>query len=247
MEKSQLTSSANRTAFWKGAIAILPLSISVIPWGLLAGSFAIDSGLTGMEAQAMSAILFAGSAQLVAAGVFKAGIGMGTMLLTTFFITSRHFLYSISMRQKVSPLAARWRVALGFLLTDELFAVCSTHPDRTFSRWFALGAGLTFYLIWNIASFIGIFAGSQFPALNELGLDFAVAATFIALVAPQLTSWSTIAAFIASLIMSVVLSSFQFEGALICASIGGMVAGYLCKNQKKHHHSDTAQLQGEQR
>ncbi len=57
-------------------LAGMPLSIAVIPWGILAGSYAIDAGLNQLQAQAMSAIFFAGSAQLVAAGMFKAGIGL---------------------------------------------------------------------------------------------------------------------------------------------------------------------------
>ena len=72
--------------FLQGAIAMLPLSIAVIPWGLLAGSYAVESGLTIIESQALSAILFAGSAQLVATGMIKAGASLTTMLLATFFI-----------------------------------------------------------------------------------------------------------------------------------------------------------------
>ncbi|MEF1307840.1 AzlC family ABC transporter permease, partial [Vibrio owensii] len=70
--------------FLQGTIAMMPLSIAVLPWGLLAGSFAIDTGLHPLEGQALSAILFAGSAQLVAMGMIKAGAGLTTMLLTTF-------------------------------------------------------------------------------------------------------------------------------------------------------------------
>lgn len=65
---------------------MMPLSIAVLPWGLLAGSFAIDTGLHPLEGQALSAILFAGSAQLVAMGMIKAGAGLTTMLLTTFLL-----------------------------------------------------------------------------------------------------------------------------------------------------------------
>ena len=82
-----------RTQLWKGVLAGMPLSIAVIPWGILAGSYAIDAGLSQLQAQAMSAILFAGSAQLVAAGMFKAGIGLGTMLLTTLI----HHLKALSV------------------------------------------------------------------------------------------------------------------------------------------------------
>ena len=223
---------------WQGAIAILPLCIAVIPWGFLAGSYAIDAGLSMFEAQAMSAILFAGSAQLVAIGMFKEEVGLATLLLTTFFITSRHFLYSISMRQKISQLSGRWRLLLGFLLTDELFAVCCNQSDKTFNRWYALGAGGSFYLIWNLASFIGIIAGSQIPSLNEFGLDFAVAATFIALVIPQIISKPILVAVIIALISAVFLQVNQVEGGLMIASILGMISGYLCEVLLKKNNVD---------
>lgn len=64
-------SSSRLTRATKGCVAMLPLSLAVVPWGFLAGSFAIDSGLTPLEGQAMSAILFAGAAQLVAMGMIN--------------------------------------------------------------------------------------------------------------------------------------------------------------------------------
>lgn len=206
---------------------MIPLSIAVLPWGLLAGSFAIDIGLHPLEGQALSAILFAGSAQLVAMGMIKAGAGLTTMLLTTFFITSRHFLYSVSMRSKISPLPLRWRLALGFLLTDELFAVCGHQTDKQFNRWYALGAGLSFYLFWNLATFAGIVAGSYIPALNELGLEFAVAATFIAIVIPTIKNIPILVSVLGALVLSVGLTYWEIEGSLMFASVGGMLLGYL--------------------
>jgi len=213
--------------FWQGTIAMLPLSIAVLPWGLLAGSFAVEAGLTPLESQALSAVLFAGSAQLVATGMIKAGAGLVTMLITTFFITSRHLLYSVSMRGKISPLPLRWRLALGFLLTDELFALCGQQSEKQFNRWYALGAGLSFYLIWNLATLVGIVAGNYIPSLNDIGLDFAVAATFIAIVVPNIKSIPVLVSVIAALILSVSLALLNVEGSLMYASIGAMLAGYF--------------------
>ena len=230
---------------YQGAITILPLSIAVIPWGFLAGSYAIEAGLSGLEAQAMSAVLFAGAAQLVAIGMFKEEVGMATLLLTIFFITSRHFLYSISMRSKISSLSGRWRLLLGFLLTDELFAICSGQSEKTFNRWYALGAGGSFYLIWNFASFIGIVAGSQIPSLSEFGLDFAVAATFIAIVIPQIKSLPVLISVIVSLISAVFFQLNQIEGGLMLASIFGIVSGYLSEILQKRHTQTTQSVTGE--
>ena len=61
-----MSASLARTACVKGAIACLPLSLAVAPWGLLAGSMAIEANLTPLEGQGFSAIVFAGAAQLVA-------------------------------------------------------------------------------------------------------------------------------------------------------------------------------------
>lgn len=144
------------------------------------------------------------------------------------------------MRGKISNLPTRWRLILGFWLTDELFAVCGGQSNKAFNPWFAAGAGGSFYLIWNLASFVGIVAGSQFPSLNEVGLEFAVAATFIALVIPQIKSIPLLASVGVSLVVSVLLTLMQIDAALMIASIFGMVTGYMCetlldRNSPKKH------------
>ncbi|WCE32228.1 AzlC family ABC transporter permease [Vibrio sp. SCSIO 43137] len=230
---------SGRQQLLKGILAVMPLCIAVVPWGILAGSFAIEAGLSTFEAQAMSAILFAGSAQLVAVGMFKAGVGIGTLLLTTFFITSRHLLYSVSLRDRISTLPLRWRLILGFWLTDELFAVCANQSQREFNKWYALGAGGAFYVVWNLATFAGIVAGNYIPGLTEAGLDFAVAATFIALVVPGVKSYPVLAAVIVSLVISVLCTHYQIEGALMIASIAGMLTGYWCESVTKQKQNST--------
>ncbi|GAB3532886.1 AzlC family ABC transporter permease [Photobacterium alginatilyticum] len=222
----QQTSQEKRTLFRQGALAVSPLCVAVIPWGLLAGSFAIDIGLDPFQSQALSAIVFAGSAQLVATGLLKVGAGLATILLTTLFITSRHLLYSITMRDKISSLPLKWRIGLGFLLTDELFALCGHQSPKIFNRWYALGAGLWFYICWNLATLAGIVAGKFIPNLDSLGLDFAIAATFIALVVPTVKNASVLVSVVVALILSVVLQAYNVEGGLMLASLAAMIAGY---------------------
>ncbi len=215
--------------FFKGALAITPLSIAVIPWGLLAGSYAIDSGLSPFDSQALSTILYAGAAQLVGIGMIKAGASTLTMLITTFFITARHFLYSVSMRQSISPLPKRWRYLLGFLLTDELFAIIGNQDKKQFEPWYAFGAGFSFYLVWNIASLVGILVGSSIPELRSIGLNFAIAATFIAIVIPTIKNLPVAITVIVALALSVLTSVFKIEGGLIIASVGAMICGFIAE------------------
>ena len=222
------------TSMWRGALAIAPLSIAVIPWGILTGSLAVEVGLSPVESQAMSAILFAGAAQLAALGMLKAGIGIVGILLTTLLITSRHFLYSMVMRKDISPLPTKWRIALGFLLTDELFAIVSTGSAQRhkFDRWYALGGGLLFYTSWNLATLLGIIAGKSIPNIEQWGLDFAIAATFIALIIPLIKNKSILLCVIVSFISSVGCVLFNIEAGLIISALLGMTCGFLHEQTK---------------
>lgn len=214
-------------SFFKGVVATLPLSIAVIPWGILAGSYAIEVGLTSIESQAMSMIIFAGAAQLVALGMIKGGIGLTSILLTTLLITSRHFLYGMALRKNVSPLPLKWRLSLGFLLTDELFAIVTMSKEHQFNRWYALGGGLSFYVFWNIATLLGIVAGQNIPDMEHWGLDFAIASTFIALIIPMVKAKSILVCVLVSLVSSVVCSIYNIEIGLLISALIGMACGTL--------------------
>jgi predicted branched-subunit amino acid permease len=50
------------------------------------------------------------------------------------------------------------------------------------------------YLNWQLWTLAGLLFGAAFPGLQSLGLDFAMVATFIAIVVPQLTALRYIAA-----------------------------------------------------
>ncbi len=212
---------------------ILPLSIAVVPWGILAGSLAVEAGLFNLQAQAVSAIVFAGSVQLVGMGLIKLGAGLSTLLLTTLFLTSRHLLYSATMRTRISHMPLHRRLILGFLLTDELFAVCSHQTRSEFNFWYAFGAGFSFYLIWQLASLTGILLGQSVPNLDQYGLDFAVAATFIAIVLPTIKKLSVLVTVILALLLSVWFSLAGIEGGIIFSSLIAMSIGYLISILRK--------------
>ncbi len=217
----------------RGALIILPLSIAVVPWGILAGSLAVEAGLFDFQAQAVSALVFAGSVQLVGMGLIKAGATLSTLLLTTLFLTSRHLLYSATMRTRISHLPLHQRLLLGFLLTDELFAVSSHQTRKEFDFWYAFGAGFSFYLVWQLASLSGIVLGQSIPDLDQYGLDFAVAATFIAIVLPSVKKLSVLVTVIIALLLSVLFSVQGIEGGIILSSLIAMTIGYAISIVRK--------------
>ena len=74
---------------YQASVAIFPLCLAVIPWGVLCGSLAIQAGLSPLQAQAMSLFVFAGAAQL-------AGISLFGVMSPTLPILSSNFCYRLS-------------------------------------------------------------------------------------------------------------------------------------------------------
>lgn len=212
----------------KGFMDMMPLNLAVIPWGILCGSLAIQRDFSVLEALLMPLIVFAGSAQLVATELIGGNAPLATVLFTTFIISSRHFLYGLSLRDKMKVLRNKWRYPLGFLLTDELFAL-STHSQAFKGKVrliYALASGGSFYLCWLVWNVIGIFAGSYLPDLTTLGLDFAIAVTFIALVVPAIKNLPILVTVIVSGLCSVTFKLLAWELDLVISALLGMIAGY---------------------
>jgi len=182
----------------------------------------------------MPILVFAGSVQLVATELIGGNASLTAILFTTFIISSRHFLYGLTLRNKLKNLPNTWRFSLGFLLTDELFAL--SQSKKAFKGKvrlvYALVAGGSFYIFWLLWNIIGIFAGSYLPNLTDLGLDFAIAVTFIALVIPTVTNIPVLITVVVAGVSSVTFKLLTWDLDLVCAALLSMYAGYFTLNFK---------------
>ena len=219
------TGSASR----KGIVEMLPLALACVPWGILAGALAVQAGLNVWQAQFMSALVFAGAAQLSALTMLLSGAGVGSILGSTFVISSRHLLYSLQFRQYTSRMNLPKRVLTAFVLTDEMFAVSETDTRQRgyFSESYALASGFCFWVIWNVASYAGIVAGGAIGNLDDYGLDFAIAATFIAMTFDQIRRVPVLAAIVVSGVTAVLLKPYMSEGYIVVAALLGMACAYV--------------------
>lgn len=205
-----------------------PLALAVVPWGILTGALGIQLGLTPLQSLMMSMLVFAGAAQLSAMSLFAAGAPLGVIFGSVFVISSRHLLYSVVFRQHVLGLSFPKRLLIGFLLTDEMFALSEAHTLRTgkFSFAFAIASGLMFYIVWAITTLVGIFAGKQLHNLEALGLEFAIAATFIAMTFDQLRKFPIVVAVLVSGATAVLLKPLAPNAYVIIAALTGMCSAY---------------------
>ncbi|HSH05066.1 MAG TPA: AzlC family ABC transporter permease [Anaerolineae bacterium] len=217
-----------------GIRAELPIVVGVIPFGIIYGVLAINGGLTPAQAQAMSVIVFAGSAQFIGADLIAVGSPLPVIWLTTFVVNLRHLLYSTALGPDLQHLNRRWRWLLAYLLTDEAYAATAVHyanrqTARTHKHWFFLGAGLTLWLSWQLSTAVGVFLGAEIPA--SWGLDFTLALTFIGLVVPLLINTPPIAAALIAALVAILTHTLPYKLGLILAALAGILAGLYLENR----------------
>ncbi len=160
----------NRQAisFWAGVRAEFPLLVGVFPFGLIYGALAVSTGLAPALAQAMSSVVFAGSAQFIAAQLIHEAAPGPVVALTIAIVNLRHVLYSASLAPYLKRLSMRWKGLLAYLLTDEAYAATAIYFEKTgitpTGHWFFLGAGLALWLVWQLSSAAGILLGATIPS-----------------------------------------------------------------------------------
>lgn len=231
-----MTSAA---AFVLGLRAVAPILLGVAPFGVIYGVVALQSGLAPIAAMAMSSLVFAGSAQFLLAQL----VGVGAPMLLTAgavgLVNLRHALYSASVAPILVHLPRRWKILLAYLLTDEAYAAAIPHllgvkPDSPQARqahWVLFGAGFGLWSCWQLATLAGVLIGAQLPA--DLGLEFALPLTFIAIVVPLIDSRARLLAALTAGGVAVVLAAMPYKLGLFVAALSGLVVGVLMPRRTK--------------
>ena len=176
-----MANADTRAAFGRGFWILAPLWLGVIPFGLAYAVTARGAGLSLIETQALSVLVYAGSSQLSAVGLFAAGAAGIEIVLTTLLLNVRHALYGLSLGRELR-LTRRQRPVAAFFLTDEAFGVVATSRERSFP--FLLGAEWSLFVMWNLATLAGFLAGAAIPDPEKSGVDFIFPLAFLALLVP---------------------------------------------------------------
>ena len=137
------------SGFRDGVRMVLPLLPSFAPFGLVVGVLAAGEGLSLLEAGLMSAMVFAGTSQLVALGAWGSPVPVLAVTLAVFVINLRMAPMSAALAPWFHGLRG-WRLwASLFTVTDHSFAL-SVNEMRRGRRdaAFLLGLGLPGWLWW---------------------------------------------------------------------------------------------------
>ncbi|MEU7229264.1 AzlC family ABC transporter permease [Streptomyces chrestomyceticus] len=165
----------------------LGVGVAVGLSGFAFGVTAVGSGLSVLQACALSLLVFTGASQFALVGALAAGGNPFTAAAGAFFLGTRNAFYGLrlsgllGLRAAVKPFAAHWVI-------DETSAVALIQPDRRSARLGFAVTGVTLYLLWNLTTFAGARGAGALGDQAAWGLDAAGPAVFVALLAPLLTS-----------------------------------------------------------
>lgn len=228
---------SRRSEFWQGVKATFPLVVGAAPFGLIFGAVAVNGGLSSQATAAMSAFVFAGSAQFVAAGLMATSAGIGIIILTTFVINLRHALYAVSLAPHMKRLPQYWLLPLGFWLTDESYLVTIERYNRTdpspCKHWFFFGSAIFMYINWQFWTLVGLRAGQAIPNPEVWGLDFALPVTFIGMLVPALRNRPVIASALVAGALSVAFHSLPNQLGLMIAALLAVSTGVFVERRSK--------------
>ena len=213
-------------ALREGVLAGAPLTLSGVPWGIVAGVAMTAAGLSDLQAAAMSALVYSGAAQLAVLPLLSAA-PLWIIFLTALVVSLRYVIYSALLAPHFEHLPPGWRVLLSFVTVDGIFALFITRyqaGDRDPRKhWFYLGGCLAVYAVWVSSTCVGVFAGSAIPA--EWSLGFAATLALIAILVPLLQDRAVVTGAIAAGATSLLLVGAPLKLGLLAAIAIGVAAG----------------------
>ena len=215
--------------FKQGFLDVIPLTIPVIPFGIIYGVTATEIGLSPMITFVMSFVIFAGSSQIAFSQLFIAGASPLVMITSVAVINSRHLLYGAVLSQYLNKLNHYWRFLLSYLMTDQAFSVSLSYFKKNKKiynpHFHMLGSGLTLWFLWQISTLLGIVLGNIVP--EQLGLEFTIPLTFLSLIISELRKLDHLIVIIISGLISLAAYSFPYKIYIIISALLSLSVAYI--------------------
>ncbi len=211
----------------KGFQDAFPIILGYLPIGMAYGMLAVKKGLTPLQTTAMSIFVFAGSAQLVSIEMIDAGAVVSAVIAMTFLVNLRHLLLSASLSLHLRNLPSYYYPFLGFLITDESFAVAMTKiEEKENKKIYFLSLGVSAYLGWVLSSAFGAFLTDLIPFSGGGVLDYVLPAMFVVLLVMQISRKTEVVVAVTAAVLSL-LFALTLEGSwnIILATVAAAFLG----------------------
>ena len=189
-----LSSIRRLPEFRQGARDMSSVALGTGAWGLMTGVAMVKSGMSVIEALAMTFLVYAGSSQLAAIPLLVAGAPAWVILATGFCVNLRFVVFSLHLRPYLMHMP-RWRRMLhGYLTADLSYATFTTrYPSPPTSRdeelaqeAFLTGGYFITWCAWMGMSAVGIALANFIP--QAWGLGFAGVLSLVGILCSMATT-----------------------------------------------------------
>lgn len=167
----------------------LPTVLGYVGIGMAFGIIAHTNGFSPLETLLMSLMVYTGSGQFALVSMLPAGSSLLSMLMAVSLMSARMLLMCMTLAPKFKKEKLAKNLWLGFLITDETFALAITKLNYTKGKlnydWMN-ASNIVAYAAWTLAGLAGCLLGNLVSDTKALGLDYAVIAMFMGLLYLQL-------------------------------------------------------------
>ncbi|HMM20734.1 MAG TPA: AzlC family ABC transporter permease [Selenomonadales bacterium] len=229
-EKPLPVKRAVNAEFWRAVGDSAPVMLGVLPFGITYGVVGVSLGLTPAEAILMSLVVCAGAAQFISVTMIGMGVvDFSLIVFTTLLINLRHLLMGASLAPYLTKVPLGRQAVLAFVLVDESYAIMINRiRARGYDESYQLGTNTALYVTWATSTILGVAMGEYIPDPLAWGLDFAMPATFLAMLVPRLVSRTSVAVCLTAAVIAVA-SALYLPGKwyIIVACLAASLAGGL--------------------
>jgi len=221
--------TAPQAAFRRGMAESAPFLLVIVPFGMVFGVVGTEAGFTLAQVMGFSVLVIAGASQIAAVQLMTEGAPLAAVVATALVINLRMAMYSAALAPHLGPLPTGQRALIAYMLVDQVYAASALdyerRPEQTPAEKAAyfLGACVPVCLPWYGATWAGATLGRGLPP--DLGLDFAVPITFLALLAAMLRTPAHWAAAAVSVAVALALAGLGPGLGLLVAAVAAMAAG----------------------
>ena len=201
----------------------LGIAIASGAYAIAFGAISIAAGLSLAQTMVMSAVMFTGASQFAMVGVIAAGGSVWAGALTAALLGTRNAFYALRLASLLQVRDWRRPLAAQFVL-DETTAMAIARDDPRLGRFAFWATGVALFTFWNSGTLVGALATQAISDPKVFGLDAAVPAAFLALLAPRLRAREPLTIAVAAAVVAVLVLPFVPVGVplLIVAVLVGL-------------------------
>jgi predicted branched-subunit amino acid permease len=232
-----LPANFRHPAFRAGVRDMAPLAAGVSAWGLMTGVAMVKSGMSVVEALAMTLLVYAGSSQLAAIPLIVAGAPIWVILATGFCVNLRFVVFSLHLRPYLMHLPRWRRLVNGYLTADLTYALFTRQfptPGETPQQrreqeaYLAGNYGVT-WCSWMGMSVIGIALANLIP--SAWGLGFAGVLCLIGILCSLANTPARLMAALVAGAAAVAAYAFPLKLNIVAAIAAAVLAGFWMEHR----------------